>query len=316
MKSWIVFVLSLVIVPSVSFAATGDFSRTLFVGMRGEDVRALQKVLNGDAETRIASTGPGSFGFETDYFGPATKRALMKFQEKYRAEILTPAGLTAGTGVFGEKTRAKARMLLVSPGVSKSVSVSAATSTPVQKGGVFIYYPSKYSGKPGTEVTISGLGFTPADNIIYFGDTYSVTKASSGNGQALSFKIPVVPKGVYHFFVKNARGESKKEAFFAVTDGVTPEPKIESITPASALRGETVTIKGSGFAKTGNMVRTGVKVFEGISSADGTSLSFVIPADVLTGTTTAPAKKFSLPVWVFVINENGVSNGKSFDLGF
>lgn len=99
-------------VPAFVFSATGDFSRTLSLGMRGDDVRALQKALNMDTETRVASIGLGSLGFETDYFGAATKRALVKFQEKYRAEVLVPAGLTAGTGVFGEKTRDKISKLM------------------------------------------------------------------------------------------------------------------------------------------------------------------------------------------------------------
>ena len=317
MKFRMILCVTFFVVPVFVFSATGNFSRTLFVGIRGEDVRVLQKVLNADMETRIASTGPGSLGFETDYFGLATKRALVKFQEKYRAEVLVPLGLTSGTGVFGGKTRAKAQMFLIAATLPKSTNVEATTSIPAfQKGGVFIYYPSTYSGKPGTGVSLTGLGFTDTDNTIYFDPAHTIAKATASNGQILSFKIPVVPKGIYHFFVKNARGESKKDAFFAVTDGITPEPKIESISPESVVRGGVVTVKGSGFTEKGNMVRTGVTVFENISSADGKSLSFVIPANILTGTTTAPAKKFSLPVWVFVVNENGVSNGKSFDLQF
>lgn len=319
---WIVLFMA----PAFVFSSTGDFSRTLYGGMRGEDVRALQKVLNTDADTRIASTGSGSPGFETDYFGPATKRAVAKFQEKYRAEILAPLGLTAGTGVFGEKTRAKAQMLLsVALAIPRSVIVAVATSTRVnvatgatagniEKGSVFVYFPSQYSGKPGTTITISGSGFTATDNTVYFGDTYTVEKASSWNGQEITIKIPAIPKGAYSLFVKNTRGESGKRAFFVVTDGVTPEPKIESITPDSTVRAGTVTVKGSGFTPTGNMARTGVMVFENISSADGSSLSFVIPADVLMAATSSFVKKSSIPVWVYVVNGNGVSNGKSFTL--
>lgn len=323
MKFWTVFALSLILVPSVSFSATDSFARTLYMGMRGEDVRELQKVLNMDAETRVAVSGYGSQGNETDYFGSATKRALVKFQEKYRTEILAPLGLTYGTGVFGEKTRAKAQMfLLTTPAIPKSVSmatttgasVAVATSTIVEKGAVFVYFPSQYSGKPGTTITISGLGFTPTNNTIYFDTTHTVEKVSSWNGQEITFKIPVMPKGVYHLFVKNARGESNKNAFFVVTDGVTAEPKIESITPENALRGGTITVKGSGFTQTGNMARTGVRVFENISSADGKSLSFIIPADVLMSATASFVKKSSIPVWVYMVNENGISNGKSFIL--
>ncbi len=178
-------------------------------------------------------------------------------------------------------------------------------------------FPSQYSGIAGTTITISGAGFTSTNNTIYFGEHYAVEKASSWNGQSITFNIPSIPKGNYSLYVKNARGESNKDSFFVVTDGVTPEPKIESITPTSATRGSTVTLVGSGFTATGNIIRTGAVIVENIPSVNGTALSFVVP-EAMTATSTVPAssKKASLPVWVYVVNENGVSNGKSFDLGF
>lgn len=76
------------------------FTRNLTVGSVGEDVRALQKILNAEGFT-VAPTGPGSAGNESTYFGLATKAALMKYQNFYRQEL----GLTAGTGYFGPATR-------------------------------------------------------------------------------------------------------------------------------------------------------------------------------------------------------------------
>lgn len=87
------------------------FTRDLSQGSTGADVMALQKFLNGDAETRVAVSGAGSAGSETQYYGPATAAAVSKFQVKYRAEILTPAGLVNPTGYFGPSSRAKANML-------------------------------------------------------------------------------------------------------------------------------------------------------------------------------------------------------------
>lgn len=98
--------------PAITLASTNVFNRTLLLGMKGEDVRKLQKFLNVNLETRIAGLGMGSPGNETDYFGLGTMRALIKFQEKYRAEILTPFGLIQGTGIWGVKTRDKANNML------------------------------------------------------------------------------------------------------------------------------------------------------------------------------------------------------------
>jgi hypothetical protein len=75
------------------------FGRSLTVGSVGEDVRQLQKILNAEGFV-VAKTGPGSVGNESTYFGPATKAALIKYQNYYHTDI----GITAGTGYFGPAT--------------------------------------------------------------------------------------------------------------------------------------------------------------------------------------------------------------------
>jgi peptidoglycan hydrolase-like protein with peptidoglycan-binding domain len=72
--------------------------------MEGEDVRELQKYLNSHGYL-IAKTGDGSPGNETTFFGKGTKNALIRFQEAHASEILVPAGLAKGTGLFGGNTR-------------------------------------------------------------------------------------------------------------------------------------------------------------------------------------------------------------------
>ena len=320
MKFRIIALVSLCAIPVLSLASPESFSRTLRVGMRGNDVREMQKVLNVDVQTRVAETGAGSPGNETDYFGPATKRALVKFQEKYRSEVLAPFGLVRGTGVFGEKTREKARIILlgsVSTVSQKEKPPTATSATPPassQSGDVIVMFPSQYSGTPGTMITISGAGFTSTDNTVYFGPGHAVVRATSWNGQDITLKVPQMPKGVYSLYVTNARGESNKDAFFVVTDGVTPEPKIESVAPLSVSRGENISIKGSGFTSNGNTIRAGLNVFESVSSSDGSLLSFFIPRETFATTTPPSAKKVTLPLWIYVINENGVSNGVSISL--
>ena len=91
---------------------TFRFTRTLSVGARGVEVKYLQTVLNRDTATEVAASGVlGGKGQETEHFGSATKRAVMRFQNKYASEVLAPAGLTSGTGGVGTRTRAKLNAL-------------------------------------------------------------------------------------------------------------------------------------------------------------------------------------------------------------
>lgn len=98
-----------------SMSASGvcpyTWTRSLNTGDTGADVMKLQQFLNSDAETRVAASGAGSAGMETEYYGPATGAAVAKFQTKYRSDILTPLGLVNATTFFGPSTMAKANAL-------------------------------------------------------------------------------------------------------------------------------------------------------------------------------------------------------------
>ena len=99
--------------------ANYTFTRNLSQGMSGQDVQYLQRILNSNPATRIASSGPGSPGNETMHFGPMTRDAVNRFQTTHRSEVLTPLGLTTPTGLVGPATRSKldqlARQVAVAP---------------------------------------------------------------------------------------------------------------------------------------------------------------------------------------------------------
>jgi len=76
------------------------FTKDLKKGSQGEEVKILQECLAKDKEIYPE-------GEVTGYFGEKTKKAVIRFQEKYKEEILKPSGLTKGTGLVGPSTRKK-----------------------------------------------------------------------------------------------------------------------------------------------------------------------------------------------------------------
>ncbi len=77
-------------------SGTCSFTRDLTLGSSGEDVRCLQKYLNSQGFT-VSSSGLGSVGNESTYFGPATQSAVIRWQ---RAKAILPS-----SGYFGPKSR-------------------------------------------------------------------------------------------------------------------------------------------------------------------------------------------------------------------
>lgn len=80
------------------------FTQVLTLGMKGPDVVALQHILS------LEGCFPEGQSF-TGFFGTITQAAVSKFQEKYASDILTPIGLTHGTGFVGNRTLTKLNAL-------------------------------------------------------------------------------------------------------------------------------------------------------------------------------------------------------------
>jgi len=97
--------------PLLETATIDGFAKALWRGVRHADVKKLQQFLNLDSDTKIAVTGVGSPGNETDYFGAMTENAVQRFQVKYGI-VSSGAPQTTGYGVVGPKTMAKLNALL------------------------------------------------------------------------------------------------------------------------------------------------------------------------------------------------------------
>ena len=118
---------------SVSGIPAGfTWDTSLTVGSKGQDVMYLQMFLNSDPATKLADSGAGSPGNETTFFGPITRSGVIKFQDKYAANVLEPLGLSAGTGFFGSSSRAKINALFVA---SPTPSPTPGTPTPAPTTG-------------------------------------------------------------------------------------------------------------------------------------------------------------------------------------
>lgn len=168
------------------------WSRSLSSGSTGADVMALQKFLNGSADTQVAAAGAaGSAGMETSYYGPATAAAVSNFQVKYRTEILSPVGLVNPTGYFGPSTMAKANSLCV----TSTGTGSTGTGSDALQGGAGYIDEAKFIsslnneevGEGTDDVEVMGLGVVPENSDIALTAvkvTFDISKGTNKNNSS------------------------------------------------------------------------------------------------------------------------------------
>ncbi len=173
------------------------FNTNLTLGsVKSPDVSYLQRFLNNDPRTKLTETDPCIYIPSTNTFDTRTRNAVIKFQNLYKSEVLTPAGLTAGTGNLGIYTRAKINQLLLTPQYSQIIasttiitattsqstttntqnSQQTATNTSALKPTISSVYPQVLTNCLNT-VTIIGRNFDPNEN--YLISTIGYLKASS-----------------------------------------------------------------------------------------------------------------------------------------
>ncbi len=215
------------------------FNTNLSIGMTGLGVTALQTALQKDGESVMAN---GTFDDQT-------AAAVTGFQQKYASVVLTPNGLSNGTGYAGKATRAKLNSLFGCNGNNPIVPTPTSSSISI--------YPS--AGPVGTVITLSSpfnvCGGTTAvvdcspnrfNEYVFLQNGSVVGQGLPGIGNSASGGPEVqVPSsfapGVYTLAAQNCLGKSCTTyplAPFTITAATTPSAGISVISPNG---GETLT---------------------------------------------------------------------------
>ena len=121
--------------PTLTPTPSTMFTRNMWKGLRGNDVKKLQRLFNSREEFRLADKGPGSPGNETSYYGFLLRSAVQNFQCKYG---IACSGSQDGNGygVVGPKTRVK---------IQEIFSARATVAIPVKPPVVQTPTPPSYS---------------------------------------------------------------------------------------------------------------------------------------------------------------------------
>ena len=278
-----------------------SFDRNLMLGMTGDDVKCLQAMLNMDEDTKVAETGAGSPGNETTYFGPLTRAAVVKFQEKYAEDVLAPWGLTSGTGYFGSTSRAKMNELLaacaeVPPEVVCSDYTSEEECT---DAGCYWYSDACHEALPDTEEECVDAGYYWYDdacheeeegvgalNVSLAADTPAsatiIADSTSGDGaQAL---IPFITVN----FENNGEGTAKVTELKFTRTGVASDTDLSQL---YLFEGDTKLADYSSFSDKVVTFSDSEGLFE---VAAGETVSVTLKADLANGTSAAKTIGFEL----------------------
>ncbi|MCH7604443.1 hypothetical protein IID24_00375, partial [Patescibacteria group bacterium] len=202
-----------------------NFQSSLRLGDRGRDVEALQEALQ--KEGLYIGTIAGNFDV-------ATFQAAVTFQEKYQREVLSPFGITRGTGFVGRTTRAKLNALYgcgIIPRPIPQKPVITSITAPAALEGVI------YSGE---RAIIYGTGLSGALTIKLGVQEPKIVQVVGTGGNSVWFTVPQYLQTSY-VSITVANSENSISNSYPVKVEVST-PLQPSITVLSPNGGETWTI--------------------------------------------------------------------------
>ncbi len=173
------------------------FVSDLSINSVGEEVLSLQKILNSDTDTRVAESGAGSPGNETNFFGERTRQAVIRFQEKNASEILVPLNLLGGTGIVGSRTRAVLNKIGGFADVNSSengveqVDNSFNNNTPLYPR-ITAVSPGEVSDPRNAPVTIYGENFGPKNTVYLSVQDVEMFEGNSTDGKTITLFLNTV----------------------------------------------------------------------------------------------------------------------------
>ncbi len=199
-----------------STSAACTFTRDLTIGVTGSDVMCLQKVLNSKGFT-VATTGAGSPGNESTYFGAKTQAAVSAWQKsagisptagyfgaKSRAAFAAMGGTSTGTGT-GTGTTPMGSGLTINPGVQPMASLAPQgasrvpfttfTLTASNDGDITVNSIAVQRGGLAQDAVFSGIVLLNSNGI-----QIGIAKTLNSNHQATVGDPFTIPRGTSQSF--------------------------------------------------------------------------------------------------------------------
>jgi len=291
------------------------FTTNLKQGSTGNDVKYLQILLNSDAATSI-----GNKGSETTYFGAMTKAAVVKFQNKYASEVLTPYGLSAGTGFFGSASRTKANTMIATGTTGTGTTGTGTTTTPTSTG----FTVSLAADTPAASTLIVGQAVADLAHLSFSNGTSSEVKITNLKLKRLGVSGDATLSKIYLY-----DGATRLSDEAVVSSGIITWNNTTGVITIPANTVKTIAVRADiaalvgGSAPTGQTIGVGIAAAADITSNATVAGSFPVNGSIHTtaaanlatisftnSTGTTPATNGSLsPQSNFIMFENTVTVG-------